>query len=196
MDFYKSHIYGIVTETLTSKTGNPLETELVETLFADLEGIRFDRHYGLTRPSGGREKNQFKRGTHIHNHRQWSAVSKEEMDAVAKSMSIKNLEATSIGANLLIEGIPDFSMLPSFTRLVIGKNDPVVLVVYEINKPCDLPMPYINAHEEAQNKFSVAAKNKRGLVGWVERAGEIQSGQQVEVWLPKTYPGIEKSQWM
>lgn len=198
MDFVRSATLGEVTKTLVSVTNDPFKTHAVSHLNAELEGIVGDRHFGHTRPSGGREKNQFKRGTMIPNHRQWSALSEEEMAVIAQSMGLDELPPESIAANLLIKGIPAFSQLPPFTRLVIGEDQDVVLLVYEMNKPCDIPMPHIKelASGSPTKNFSKAAKDLRGLVGWVEKAGVIKPGSPVAIWLPKAYPGIEHSQWL
>lgn len=198
MDFVRSTIVGKVTQTLVSIPNDPFRTKGSPHLTVELEGIVGDRHFGLTRRSGGREKNQFKRGTMIPNHRQWSAVSEEEMTETAHLMGLKALPPESIAANLLITGIPRFSQLPPFTRLVIGEEQEVVLLVYEMNKPCDIPMPYIRAlvsGSPTQN-FSKAAKDRRGLVGWVEKAGVIYPGSPISIWLPKAYPENECSEWL
>jgi len=167
-----------------SRNDHPLETETIPFIHLDHEGIPGDRHYGYLKKSGGRDKWLHARGTLIANHRQWSAVSPEEMSAVARDMALPRMNPEWIGANLLLSGFPDFTSIPPLSRICIGPE--AVLVVYGENEPCDLPMPWIEQGSGLKPSlpFSKAARKKRGLVGWVERPGLISAGDTARVYLP------------
>lgn len=153
-----------------------------------LAGIPGDRHYGHTMISGGREKKVYPRGTEIHNNRQWSAVSSEELAAIAATMNLKTVQPEWVGANLLLSGIPDLSHLPPLTRMKFFSGDEMtaVLMIYGQNKPCIYP------HQAMENilgkaidiPFTKAAATCRGLVGWVEKPGVIKPGNAVICELP------------
>jgi hypothetical protein len=187
MKFNKSPQKIEVLALLTTDEKGELQTQEREVLNVDLDGFPGDRHYGYSTFSGGREKALYERGTTICNLRQWSAVSNEEMNEVAQKMGIEELKPEWVGANLLFKGLTDFSSLPSFTRLKSCDPEGAVLIVYEENKPCRLPQPYIEngSAKKAIMTFEKAAKHKRGLVGWVEKPGKIYKGMIMEVWTPK-----------
>ena len=165
---------------------NDIPTRSVRQLPVALDGFPGDRHYGARRKSGARETNLFPRGTEIPNLRQWSAVSVEEMGIIAESMGIEELKGEWIGANLVFSGLKNFTNLPPFTRLRAEGNSPCTLIVYEENKPCKFPQPFIDESASGPSKvgFASAAQGLRGLVGWVERGGLITQGESFEVWIP------------
>lgn len=152
-----------------------------------LEGIPGDRHAGHTRPSGGREKKQYQPGTKIHNNRQWSAVSVEELAEAAKKMGLDALKPEWLGANLLVSGIAGFTALPPLALLRIGdpKNG-VVLTAYGENKPCLHPHKALEKSlgQTVKVPFTKAANGLRGLVGWVEKPGKAHVADTLEVWIP------------
>lgn len=167
--------------------GKSFVTEQVDRLSLTLAGIPGDRHSGFHKAAGVREKNLYPAGTPIANLRQWSAVSVEELGQIAEVMQIETVKPEHLGANFVFEGIPNFTELPPFTRIRIGKAPhQATLVVYEENRPCRYP-------QEAMEKdgvvvqgqaFSKAAMNKRGLVGWVEKGARVTPGDPVAIFLP------------
>jgi MOSC domain-containing protein YiiM len=167
------------------------ETQRVEKAGVTLAGIPGDRHSGFHKSAGVREQQFYKKGTPVANHRQWSAVSQEELEVIAKAMEVKAVRPEHLGANFVFEGIPDFTLLPPLTRIRIGKEPYVAtLVVYEENAPCKHPQEAmerggINVKGEP---FVKAAKHRRGLVGWVEKGARVKGGDPVEVWVPDFYP--------
>ncbi|WP_204313352.1 MOSC domain-containing protein, partial [Klebsiella michiganensis] len=80
------------------------------------DGIAGDFHAGATRRSGGREP-WYPRGTEMRNERQLSLVAADELSIVAERMELKEIKPEWIGANLLIEGVPNLSMLPAGSLL-------------------------------------------------------------------------------
>ncbi len=152
-------------------------TRPVDGLSVDLQGIPGDRHYGFTRPAGAREK-WYPAGTPIRSGRQISVVAAEELAEIAAAMGLPRIEAGWIGANLVVRGIPRFSRLPWGTRLFCG--DGAVLVNEGGNAPCRFAGAEIARafpqQEGLDRLFVKAAKNLRGIVASVERAGRIEGG--------------------
>jgi hypothetical protein len=175
---------GRVEKILVSTPDSSLETRAVDQLAVGHEGLPGDRHTGYLKSAGGRDKPFYTRGTTIRNHRQWSAVSVEELKEVSSIMKIDEIKPEWIGANLLVSGIPSFTKLPPLSRLKIGRS--LVLIVYEENLPCDLPQPFIEQGigRNIKPSFSSAGKDRRGLVGWIEREGSIKTGDEIKVFIP------------
>jgi MOSC domain-containing protein YiiM len=96
-----------------------------------------------------------------------------------------------IGANLLIEGLPHLSMLPSGTLLFF--NGGVTIKVDAQNGPCRIAGRSVaeNAgmadHEAGALLFPKAAKRLRGLVAWVEKPGTITAGEKISVRVPEQW---------
>ena len=156
-------------------------------IYATLRGIEGDRHVGTSKKAGVRELEFHERGTEIWNSRQWSAVSVEEMQASAAEMGVAELRAEWIGANFLVRGRPGFTQLPAMTRLVFPSG--ATLLVYDENQPCSLSARSIQANNAGMSdtqmaSFVKSARGRRGVVGWVERAGVIRPGDSILVYTP------------
>ena len=162
-----------------------LESTPREGLTLNLRGIVCDRHSGFMRTSGPREAPFYPKGTLIRNDRQVSLVSTDEMAAIQAAMGLEGLDPAWLGANLRIAGIPDFTKLPATSRLRFSGG--AVLVVHHENHPCGAPGDVIARHAPElhmpKKAFIEAASGRRGLVGWVERAGEIRIGDTAEVYV-------------
>ncbi len=198
MKFNKIPFTGRVVDTLRTADNREFVTSVVKKLTFTLAGIPGDRHAGFHKNSGVRETELYKKGFPIKNHRQWSAVSVEEMEHVAKKMQIEKVSAEHLGANILIEGIPFFTQLPPLSRLRIGEGSyQVTLVVYEENFPCKHPQEAMLSRgiEIKGTGFQKAAVGLRGLVGWVENGGKIQPGDLVEVYIPQQWPESITNRW-
>lgn len=138
-----------------------------------LGGIEGDRHFGLTRQAGVRETHH-PRGAQIMNVRQLSLVSEEELAELAATLGAP-VDWQKLGANLVLRGVPRLTQLAGSTRLVFPSG--ATVVVDGENAPCSKP-----ARALGLPGFVKAAMHKRGLVGWVERAGLIRVGDGVAVW--------------
>ncbi len=153
------------------------ETREVAALKLDLQGIPGDRHYGFTRRAGAREP-WFKRGEIIRSGRQISIVSAEELAQIAEIMNVPRIEPGWIGANILVTGVPGFTVLPWGSRLCFG--DGAVLVNEGQNAPCRYAGAAIARHypdrQDLDRLFVKAAKHLRGIVASVEREGMITPG--------------------
>ncbi|RWI20491.1 MOSC domain-containing protein [Mesorhizobium sp.] len=166
------------------------QTRAVDELRLGFDGIEGDFHAGATRRSGGREP-WYPRGTEMRNERQLSVVAADELAIVAQRMGIAEIKPEWIGANLLIEGLPQLSMLPSGTLLFFKGG--VTVKVDAQNGPCRIAGRSVaeNAgmadHEAGALLFPKAAKRLRGLVAWVEKPGRITTGEEISVRVPEQW---------
>lgn len=166
------------------------ETRAVDTLQLGFDGIDGDFHAGTTRRSGGREP-WYPRGTEMRNERQLSIVAADELAIVAERMGIAEIKPEWIGANLVIEGLPHLSMLPSGT-LLFFKGGATVKVDAQ-NGPCRIAGRSVAEHagmadvEAGALLFPKAAKRLRGLVAWVEKPGTITAGEEISVRVPEQW---------
>ncbi|MET3577813.1 hypothetical protein ABID19_000828 [Mesorhizobium robiniae] len=166
------------------------ETRSVDELLLGFSGIDGDFHAGMTRRSGGREP-WYPRGTEMRNERQLSVVAADELAIVAGRMGIAEIRPEWIGANLLIEGLPHLSMLPSGTLLFFKGG--VTIKVDAQNGPCRIAGRSVaeNAgmadHETGALLFPKVAKRLRGLVAWVEKPGRITTGEEISVRVPEQW---------
>lgn len=179
---------GTVTQVLNSRDVASRATFAASQLALDFNGIPGNRHYGQTKPAGGREKHYVK-GTEMMNNRHWSAISEEEISAVAAGMNVPDLDPGWLGANIVVEGMEGFSQLPLVTHLFFERAGEVVAVlgVYEHNGPCTWPDPYIaeGLGYKPEVSFATAAHARRGLVGWVDMPGIIRPGDTVTAKIPR-----------
>lgn len=147
------------------------------------DGIVGEAHGGVNRPSCSRVAALHARGTEIRNTRQLSVVAAEDLDAIGKELGIAAFNPAWIGASLVVRGIPDFSRLPPSSRLQ-GPSGATLVVDME-NRPCNLPVPVIEAAAPGKGKpFRAAAWAKRGVTAWVERPGEIAVGDSLQLFIP------------
>jgi len=172
-----SFIPGTVLTVLSTPTASHFRTVPVPALHIGLQGIPGDRHYGFTRLAGARER-WYKGGTQIRSGRQLTLVAAEDLIAIAARMDLPGIEPGWIGANVVVSGIPQFSLLPWGSRLFFGEG--AVLVNEGENAPCRFAGAEIaRAYPERAGLdmlFVKAAKESRGIVASVERAGVLAPG--------------------
>lgn len=146
-------------------------------------GFAEESHSGLTRPSDSRVLAQHPRGTTIRNTRQLAVVSAEDMAAVATEMGIAAMDYAWVGASLVIEGIPDFTLVPPSSRL--QGEDGVTLVIDMENRPCQEPAVTIAKALPGEGRtFKTAAQRRRGVTAWVERPGTLRLGGTLRLHIP------------
>lgn len=178
-------------------SNDDLSKEEHESIRVELDGVVGDRHRSYVRDTWKGDKQPY--GTVRRNERQWSAVSAEELAEVSEAMDLgEPLTAASLGANLCIEGIAEFSRLPKGTlfRFPSGAE----LIVEEYNPPCG-NMSRIQASLNrtksgkavSDTAFAKAAKLKRGIVGVVEAAGTIHAADEVTVLIYETPGWLRRS---
>jgi hypothetical protein len=157
-------------------------SEPLDALDLTYEGIVGDRHSGLYRESGPREP-WYPRGTPMRNERQLSVLSVEENAVVATALRIPELKPEWIGGNILLSGVPQLSQLPPRTLLWFPSG--AAVRIDGDNGPCKKSGAAISAkipgRPDIELGFVEAAKHKRGLLGWVEREGEIRPGDTVKI---------------
>jgi len=166
-----------------------IETHATDQVEVSFEGLVGDRHAAMTCPADVRYRKQYSEGTPIRNARQVSIVSLEELAEVAGRMGIADLQPQWLGANIALSGIPSLTLLPPSTRLLFSSG--ASLVVDNENRACRFPAEVIETHHpDPQVGFVRAAREKRGLVAWVEKQGHISLGDDVAVHLPplRLYP--------
>ena len=177
-------------DQLLAALGADFITRGVPQLNITFKGIDADHHAGLTRRSGGREP-WYPRGTEMRNERQLSLVAHDELAAAAREMGLEAIKPEWVGANIVIGGIANFSMLPPRTLLFFEGG--VTLKIDGQNAPCRLSGRAIALAAEASDvdgvalAFKNAAKRRRGLVAWVEKPGIIETGSKVTARLPEQW---------
>lgn len=181
---------GTVSRVLKAE-GRDFVSKDVDALELTYGGIKGDYHEGLTRKSGGREP-WYPRGTEMRNERSLSILSEEELSQIADGMKLELVDPGWIGANLVFEGIPNMSYLPS--RSLIMFDHGVTLRIDGYNAPCRYAGGSIATHigsdaedttkTETAFSFVKEAHMKRGLVAWVEREGTVRAGDAftVRIW--------------
>lgn len=162
-----------------------LSKDALTSATVELDGFVGDRHRGFERVAWPGDKDPA--GTVRRNERQWSGVSVEELAVISEKMDLQEpLTAATLGANVCVEGIPDFSRLPMGTRLHFPSG--AVLVVEEGNPPCSDMGAQITAKHTtrsggraAGHLFASRAFGLRGVVGVVDVPGVINAGDEIVV---------------
>jgi hypothetical protein len=168
---------------LSPDRGSGLEKAASNDLQIVFDGIVGDCHSGPTMLSDSRTLKQYPRGVPLKNRRQVSIVSVEEMAEIAEKLNIPALPPEWVGANLLVSGIPDITLLPPATRMMFSSG--ATLIIDLENQPCKYPAEIIERHHPGQSaRFVATAKHKRGLVAWVECEGQIRTGDSIRLFLP------------
>ena len=154
-----------------------------DTLILTFGGPLGDCHTGPTRKSDVRTTVLYERDIDIQNVRQLTVLSAEELKEVAARLAIHVIDPGWFGANLLLSGIPDLTLLPPSTRLQFPSN--ATIVVDMENYPCSQIAEVVESHHPGTGKKVVkAAMHKRGVTAWVEREGTVHRGDTVKVVTP------------
>jgi hypothetical protein len=173
--------------------GDGFQTRAVQAIDVDLEGILVDglagdRHRGHSRAADARVP-WYPRGTRIRNARQISIVSPDELAAIAVALDLSGLGPQELGANIVLDGIPDLTHLPRGTRLFFPAE--ASLAIEDENAPCRLAGASVARANPGRKglefAFVPAARHRRGLVAWVERPGRIAAGDNVQVRIPEQW---------
>ncbi len=162
-----------------------LSKDTRESLSVEIGGIAGDKHQGPVRKAWEGEGEPA--GTIRRNERQWSGVSLEELAHITERLDLTDLlTPETLGANLCVEGIPEFSLLPKGSKLLFPSG--AVLLVEEYNPPCTDMGAQIAAKYSTHSGKPIAddtwlrpASGRRGVVGIVDVPGVIQAGDEVEV---------------
>ena len=161
-------------------TVNSRQVDDVEVTF---EGFAGDRHLGLFAHADVRYAKQYKKGTPIRKTRQVSMLSVEDLAQIASNLDVERIEPGWMCGNLVVSGIPKFTELPPSTRLIFSSG--AAIVVDNENQACSFVGRIIDQHcPGTKPHFVAAARNLRGLVGWVEREGHIRVGDKIALHIP------------
>lgn len=154
----------------------------VESLELDWGGPVGDRHHGVTMRSDTRQRWLYSGGTEIRNNRQVSVVDTGELAQVAANLGLPELAPGTVADNICLQGVAGLTALTPMSRLVLGDDDPVVLVLGGENTPCTIAGALVEArYGTAPERFPKAAMHLRGVTGWVERPGTVRLGMPVRV---------------
>lgn len=168
--------------------GAGFSTRAVDRLTLTLAGIAGDRHAGFARPAGGREP-WYPRGAEMRSGRQLTVVGEEELAALAAALGLPAVDAATLGANLVLAGLPQLSFLPAGTRLHAPGG--AALVVEGQNAPCRHAGRALAARhpgrDDLELAFVAAARRRRGLVASVERPGILEAGTPLSLRLPEQW---------
>lgn len=177
-------------DAVYAATGRDFVTTRTDRLVLDFEGIAGDYHRGLTRRAGGREP-WHPRGAEIRNERQLTIVAADELAEIAKAMGISEILPERVGANVVLSGAPRLTMLPAGSLMFFENG--ATLKIDGLNRPCKLAGRSIADHAGMPDReagallFSKVAQRRRGLVAWVEKPGEIVTGEQVSIRIPEQW---------
>jgi hypothetical protein len=179
---------GLVRGLFQTSDPTQFRTLPVSSLALGFDGIVDDRHGGQTRFSGGREP-WYPRGTEIRNERQLSLLCPLELAGIAQHLAVEDVLAEWMGANMLIDGFPHFTLLPPRTCLFFEGG--VTLRIDGLNVPCRATGRSVAKHYPERPMldlaFVKAAKRLRGLVATVEKPGCVRVGEAVEARIPEQW---------
>jgi MOSC domain-containing protein YiiM len=173
--------YVTVESVLIADTPSTFMTRPVDKVDLVFGGIEGDLHFGLTAKAGVRQK-MYPKGTEIMNRRQLSMVTVEELADVAQKMGIKQIKPEWIGANIVLSGYPQLTVLPIGTRMLLPSGGGIVCEGE--NEPCMTAGKPIADHygmPELRQLFVKQAYKRRGVVGYVEKPGQLMAGDRVEI---------------
>lgn len=161
-----------------------LTADIVTRLDLSFGGDKGERHGGLTALSDVRVLAQYPRGTQISNVRQLSILSEEELNEIAHGMGVDHIDPASVGASMVVRGIPNWTHIPPSSRLQTHRGGTTLVIDME-NRPCVYPgLEIEKQHPGKGSKWKAAAENKRGVTAWVQREGPISLGDSLTLHVP------------
>ncbi len=168
---------------LVNDNAQDITSTAVNTVTVDYGGFVGDIHHGETRQSCVRVRSQYPQDTEIRNTRQISALSVEQLEQIRDALGIETLKPEWLGANLTLEGIPDFTKVPPGSRLIAANGTSIVVDME--NEPCRYPADIIEQHYPDKGRlFPKKAMGKRGVTLWVERTGILSVGDALRLHTP------------
>jgi MOSC domain len=168
-----------------------LRSQEVGAVTARFDGLVGESHSGVVRAACSRVAAQYPKGTPIRNVRQVTVLSREDIAAIAAAMGLPSLRPEWLGANVVLEGLPDLTLMPPSSRLIFEGG--AALTVDMENNPCQFPAREIEREHPGKGRaFVPAARNRRGVTAWVECEGEIALGEVARLHVPpmRAYPPL------
>ena len=187
-----ARLVGLFCVDIGLKRGGDLTSKPRRQATALWDGLSFDQseqdvHSSRLRMSCSREGSLMGKGTEMLNLRQYSAVSIEELTEIAARLGVEEVKAEWLGANLLIEGIPEMSKIPRGSRLFFPSG--AVLQSSGDNGPCkhaaSAVIQRLPGQRVTETEFIRAALERRGIVGFTVREGDLSAGDEIRVEIPK-----------
>lgn len=183
-------IKGKVLAVLVNRDQTGISTEQQKIQVFANEGVNGDSHFGPLRLADVRERKLksmgIPKGIAIANLRQFSAVSKPELDKIAEGMGLPEIDFGLLGENLVFD-IPITDLVTGSTIYFSsprGERRTSVLMVMAENMPCEIPAGNIATRYPnltIEKPFQTVAIRQRGVVGIVLSSGFIQTGDSVEI---------------
>jgi hypothetical protein len=183
--------------SVAATPGSIVSTGVKKIVVVRGHGVKGDSHAGA-RLADVRERELLAfglpKGVEIANHREFSAVSAEELAEIGAAMGLPTAAPRGcLGENLVVSGIPRFTELPTGSLLFFRKNEAqirsAVLTVWGENMPCQHPGEALQERFPGIPKlaaaFPKAAIGKRGVVGSVYCSGTVHEGDEVVVKVPR-----------
>jgi hypothetical protein len=170
----------------------------VSTLNFCCQGPSGDSHAHFTRSLSGHDgaylrTSNLKRGDKVFNWRTWTALSSEEVRAIEEVLQ-SEIPRGCLLENIVISGVPAFSKLAPTTRFVFphrftwgAHKNQAILAVWGENGPCKMVGERLERHHQKpglQTDFVAAAQDRRGVMGFVLAAGQVNVGDEVLVYPP------------
>src|SRR5258708_24530751 len=188
----KEVLTGEVKAVLVSRNNTGISEQVSKIQVFAGRGVKGDVHYGSTRLLDIREDQLIRfglpKGIEIHNARQFSAISKEELDKIAKEMGHETINYGLLGENIVFSDINNLSTLPTGTLIFFRKDErtirTAVLKVELQNNPCEIPANNIARslpNQKPIESFQKSAYGQRGITGIIYSSGFIHEGDKVEI---------------
>lgn len=194
---------GVVSRVLSSTPSSdgsapvyPTSRE-VEALEVDAMGIVGDRHRGALRPSTGRERTLYPKGTMIRQHRHLCVVSSHDCLALSTRLGVE-VTPELLGADLVVDALDGFPFsmaeLPLGAHLLIHPpgggevpSPPTVTLVHQVKqRGCGVTGKAIADHygdRSLTSAFRRISEDNRASICSVEHPAEgtafIRAGQRV-----------------
>lgn len=179
----ETEFIGEITWLGSVPAGGGISATAVTALDLTFDGVPGERHEGSLRSSCVRMRNLYPEGAEIRNVRQLTVLSDEELSLIAADMGLDRLDPATLGATVVLRGIPDFTFVPPGSRLQAVSG--ATITVDLENRPCVFPGREIDKqHAGFGPKFKPAAKNRRGVTAWVECPGALHLGSKLRLFVP------------
>lgn len=136
------------------------------------------------------------KGDKVLNLRQITIVDAAEVDLASAEAGVA-IDRGMLRENMTVSFVPQdgnrlFSKLPPLSRMVIGRDNPKVLILSEENGPCGtIALPIARQHQggaELVHRLRTALKGRRGQMAMVRSAErkEVRLGDTFTVFPPMT----------
>lgn len=162
----------------------PKEIEKMEIMLA---GVKYDRHFGMTRLSDVRTARLLPKGVETINLRGITIVSSEDLKYISEKIGTDALP-DDLEANITLSGVDNLTKLPIGTFIKFPRQ--VILFVTSENMPCVIPAQNMikrGVAKEIALKFPKAGMGKRGLTAMPYASGFIKVGDEAEIYPPQNF---------